>query len=322
MATITELFDGASVTQQTRTTPISYDVPYKIEGLADNTLATITAQVESLLPATFNGSPLKSWKFIERINNEAVKIRAVFQSTAGTPSSSDLLTEQFTFDTGGGTKHITVSEGTVWSSAGAPDLGGIIGYDKERVQGTDIGKAKFDFQITKEYLTPDSITIDPSHYFANNTERDDYFVANPTELVTGMLIKNGSGYQQYTGSVWNDVQYIFDENFRTIIELLSWTVNSAAWNGYAAERVLFRGASGRKSNGIYSITYNFSAGRVLTDVDFGGVTIPTLSPWDYAWAQYEDQKDATAKEIIKKVKHVYVEQVYFLMDFSLLGLTF
>jgi len=269
MATITELFDGASVTQQTRTTPISYEVPYKIEGLADNTLATITAQVEALLPATFNGSPLKSWKFTERINNEAVKIRAVFQSTAGTPSSSDLLTEQFTFDTGGGTKHITVSEGTVWSSAGAPDLGGIIGYDKERVQGADIIDSKFDFQITKEYLASD-----------------------------------------------------IDATYRDTLEILTPSVNDASWNGYAAERVLFRGASGRKSNGIYSITYNFSVGRVLTTVDFGGVTIPTLNPWDYVWAQYEDQKDATAKEIIKKVKHVYVEQVYFLTDFSLLGLTF
>jgi hypothetical protein len=41
-----------------------------------------------------------------------------------------------------------------------------------------------------------------SHQFTDNTARDAYFVAHPTELVENLFIKVGTGYQQYLNSVW------------------------------------------------------------------------------------------------------------------------
>jgi hypothetical protein len=43
-----------------------------------------------------------------------------------------------------------------------------------------------------------------SHTFADNTARDTYFTANPTELVDNLFIKVGAGYQQYVGSAWEE----------------------------------------------------------------------------------------------------------------------
>lgn len=50
-----------------------------------------------------------------------------------------------------------------------------------------------------------SFVINDNHFFADDTERDAYFVTNPGELITGTLIKVDTGYQQYNGSSWTDV---------------------------------------------------------------------------------------------------------------------
>lgn len=48
------------------------------------------------------------------------------------------------------------------------------------------------------------LVIDPNHIFADNTARDDYFVANPEELTRGIFVSVGAGFQQWDGSIWID----------------------------------------------------------------------------------------------------------------------
>nr|DAH67080.1 MAG TPA: tail protein [Caudoviricetes sp.] len=49
-------------------------------------------------------------------------------------------------------------------------------------------------------LNKSAITL--THMFADNTARDAYFVANPSELVELQFIKVGTGYQQYFSGAW------------------------------------------------------------------------------------------------------------------------
>ena len=46
------------------------------------------------------------------------------------------------------------------------------------------------------------MAIDDDKFFANTTARDAYFLANPTELKTGVLISVGTDYEQYDGASW------------------------------------------------------------------------------------------------------------------------
>lgn len=48
--------------------------------------------------------------------------------------------------------------------------------------------------------------------------------------------------------------------------------------------------------------------------------MPAKEGWHYLWVRYEDDEDATARTLIKKPRAVYVEQVYYYGDFSLLGI--
>lgn len=55
-------------------------------------------------------------------------------------------------------------------------------------------------QQLEQTLNKSAITL--THMFADNTARDAYFVANPSELMEQLFIKVGTGYQQYLGSIW------------------------------------------------------------------------------------------------------------------------
>ena len=52
------------------------------------------------------------------------------------------------------------------------------------------------------------IVIDDSHFFTDTTDRDNYFVANPTELVEKIFCMAGTDYYQYVDSTWRSVTAI------------------------------------------------------------------------------------------------------------------
>ena len=49
------------------------------------------------------------------------------------------------------------------------------------------------------------LTVDNSHIFITSIDRDNYFVANPSELIKDIYIQVGTGFQRYSGSDWVDV---------------------------------------------------------------------------------------------------------------------
>ena len=53
-------------------------------------------------------------------------------------------------------------------------------------------------RLNKEKMS----AINSNHIFANNTARDAYFTANPTEKVSSLIISVGSGYQEWNGTAW------------------------------------------------------------------------------------------------------------------------
>ena len=55
-------------------------------------------------------------------------------------------------------------------------------------------------QQLADTLNKSAITL--THMFADNTARDAYFVAHPTELIELQFVKVGTGYQQYIEGVW------------------------------------------------------------------------------------------------------------------------
>jgi hypothetical protein len=52
------------------------------------------------------------------------------------------------------------------------------------------------------------IVIRDSHVFADTTERDVYFAAHPTELVSGIYIQVGPFFQKYVSAAWVDVSAV------------------------------------------------------------------------------------------------------------------
>ena len=67
---------------------------------------------------------------------------------AAAPGDGDPLLASFSFDTAGGTAHITQSLETMHQSAGAPDNKQAIGLTKDRIEGTDIHVPAFQWSRT------------------------------------------------------------------------------------------------------------------------------------------------------------------------------
>ena len=117
----------------------------------------------------------------------------------------------------------------------------------------------------------------------------------------------------------------FPFNYLDVLEQLTGTVNNAPFRGRAAGTVLFLGASGGASNvnpDVCEFTYNFAAGRHVTDLWFGSGTnkIEHVSKgaWEYLWLDYVPMADNVQYKNVPSPCAVHVERVYDQTDFSLL----
>jgi hypothetical protein len=179
----------------------------------------------------------------------------------------------FTFDTGGGTQHITQSLQTVgkYPAASAPDFAGAIGVTHDNVEGVDITIPVYQFSET--------------HYLA------------PT-LVT----------PAYQGTLF----------------ALTGKVNNAPFRACDTGECLFLGASGsRRGTSLdadWEITFRFAGSPNVTGLTIGTITGINKKGWEYMWVRYADSEDATAKVLVKKPVAIYIEKVYELGNFSLLGI--
>lgn len=65
--------------------------------------------------------------------------------------------------------------------------------------------------------------ITTTHQFADDTARDAYFSAHPTELVVNLFIGVGAGFQQYLASAWVSKTAVVSE-WKNVL-----TVADATW---------------------------------------------------------------------------------------------
>jgi len=167
----------------------------------------------------------------------------------------------FSFDTTGGTQHITQSRQNISKTAAsgaAPDFKGAIGVTSNGVEGVDITVPVYAFTYTY-YLEPERVT----------------------------------------------------QGFRAQIFNLTGKVNSGSFRGFAAGEVLFLGATGSVRRGErWEITFRFAASQNRTNINVGGITVPSKKGWEYLWVKYAEQEDTAAQTLVQQPVAAYVERVY------------
>lgn len=224
---------------------------------------------------------------LEYLGDDAWQLQVNYvKEGAEDPEQPDPLRRSRSFDTSGGTQHITqapkggVRNGSTASTAverrygaGAPDMNGAIGVDGDNVAGVDIVVPAL--QWTETYDVPAA-----------------YMTANYIKTVSAL-----------TG-----------------------TVNNATFRSFAAGEVLFMGCSGsqewdeQKGDGPWNLSYKFVANSNVTNQTIGDITGIEKKGHEYLWIRYESVLDGPATTEFKKPKFVYVNRVYRDADFSQLGI--
>lgn len=224
---------------------------------------------------------------LEYLGDDAWQLQATYVKEGAEDSEqTDPLRRTRSFDTSGGTQHITQAAGgsvTVRNSTittseserrfppNAPDMNDAIGVDGDTVAGVDI--------------------IVPAL-----TWTETYDV--PASYVTAAYIK--------------------------AVSAMTGTVNNAAFRTFAAGEVLFAGCSGsqewdeQKGDGPWNLSYKFVASANVTNQTIGSITGIDKRGHEYLWVRYEPA--VSGGDILKRPKYVYVNKVYRDGDFSQLGI--
>jgi hypothetical protein len=143
MATIIERYDSREATEGVESP--SVDLIFVVQGTEDD--GDVRALVEATIPALYAGLVFQSYHIAHQGGG-------VWEVTAryGKKEPKDTNDSSFSFDTGGGTTHITQSLETKGKYAppgkNAPDFQGAIGVTTDSVEGTDITIPIYSFTET------------------------------------------------------------------------------------------------------------------------------------------------------------------------------
>lgn len=143
MATIIERYDSREATEGINSP--SVDFLYVVQGTEDD--ATVRALVEGTIPAIYLGLVFQSYH-IQHQGGGVWEVSVRYGKT----EPKDTGESSFSFDTGGGTQHITQSLQTIGSYAppgkNAPSFQGAIGVTTDSVEGTDVTVPVYSFTET------------------------------------------------------------------------------------------------------------------------------------------------------------------------------
>jgi hypothetical protein len=223
---------------------------------------------------------------VEYLGDDAwhVEVSYVKEGAADDPNEPDPLRRSRSFDTGGGTSHVTQATGspaeTRYPASGnnaAPDQKGAIGVDASSVQGVDIVIPALTW--TETYDVP-SVYVS-SAYIVNLSK------------VTGTV--NNAAFRGFpAGEV-----------------LFLGASGSQDWDE-------------RKGDGPWTLSFKFvqspnaGAGASIPALTIGSLTNITKKGHEYLWVRYED--NVANNSLIKEPKFVYVNKVYREENFSQLGI--
>ena len=151
MATVTELFDDRNevLSAESPRTEIHYVVTEAVD--EDDVKASVLAAV----PPIVNGLPKITVTLDERINLDTWKVIVTWELGEELEEGES----SFSFDTSGGSEHISQSLTTVglFGPKASNLLGGAIGYDGENIQGVDIVVPRYSFSET--HILPPTTSI-------------------------------------------------------------------------------------------------------------------------------------------------------------------
>lgn len=226
---------------------------------------------------------------VEYLGDDAWHVSINYEKVGADADDPDPLRRSRSFDTTGGTQHITQAlenvtvltsktGSTTITTAGetkfpssAPSMNGAIGVDDSSVNGVDVVVPALSW--TETYDVPHS-------------------------YITAAYIKGVAGL---TGSV-----------------------NKNGFRTFAAGEVLFMGCSGQqewdeqRGNGPWTLSFKFVASPNVTNQKIGDITGVNKGGHEYLWVRYEDA--VSSNQLVKKPKAVYVNKVYREGDFSGLGI--
>ena len=288
---------SATIVRLGRKAASSYSKSYKVFGTTDDT--KVHAEANAYLTGqlaywSYPGQPnvqLRAESYsVSYLGDDAWQVSISYEKQgAEDDNQTEPLKRSRSFDTSGGTQHITqaldnvtvltsktgtttiTSAGETRFGTNVPSMNGAIGVDGNSVNGVDI--------------------IVPALSW---TETYDV----PHAYITNAYIKGVAGL---TGSV-----------------------NKSGFRSFAAGEVLFAGASGsqewddQKGNGPWSISFKFIASPNVTGQKIGDITGVSKKGHQYLWVRYEDA--VSSDQLVKKPKAVYVNNVYREGDFSGLGI--
>ena len=150
MATVTELWEGRSETVNTDRPRLQ--VPYVVTEAADE--AEVKTAIEADTPTALGELRRRSYTVEERVDETTWKTLVSYEKPDFDPDAPEPV---ITFDTSGGTQHITQSIQTRASYGdNPPDLQGAIGFDGKQVQDVDITVPVFNFTETHYKETVDA----------------------------------------------------------------------------------------------------------------------------------------------------------------------
>ena len=286
---------SATIVRLGRKATSNYAKSWKVFGTTDDTVVHAEANVYASgqfaywqYPANPNVQLRAESYTVSYLGDDAWQVTISYEKNgAEDDEQRDPLKRSRSFDTSGGTQHVTQATGGTITTVGgttttsvverkyptatAPSMSGAIGVDGQSVNGVDIVVPALSWTETYDV---------------------------PHQYVTAAYIKGVAG--------------------------LTGTVNNGAFRTFAAGEVLFMGCSGaqewddQRGNGPWSLSYKFVASPNVTAQTIGDISGIEKKGHEYLWVRYEDA--VSTNELVKKPKYVYVNKVYRDGNFSGLGI--
>jgi len=290
MADLVWVEDGdsrqATIVRKGKKAASSYVKSYKVFGTSDDVVlhAEINTQITTYgqywqYPGV-EGMQLRAEQYsVSYLGDNAWQVTIQYEKN-GAEDGTDPLKRARSFDTTGGTQHITQacsvgSGGTLDFEkrfpSSATNMSGAIGVDGNGVNGVDIVVPQLQWQETYDV---------------------------PNTYVTSAWIRGVSGV---TGTTNNASFRGFDAGE----VLFMGCSGSQEWDD-------------QKGKGPWSLSFRFVASKNVTGQTIGSISGIEKKGHEYLWVRYEDS--VTSNTLLKQPKAVYVSKVYKDSDFSLLGI--
>jgi hypothetical protein len=276
----------ATIVRKGRKAASNYQKSYKVFGTTDDVElhtsinSKVTAELAYWQYPGVTGMQLRAEQYsVSYLGDDAWQV-TISYSKDGAEDGTDPLKRSRSFDTTGGTQHITQAYSVGSGSSldfeyrfpsSATNMSGAIGVDDNGVNGVDV--------VTPQLQWQESYDV-------------------PNAYVTNSWIRSVAGV---TGTT-NNASF---RGFEAGEVLFMGCSGSQEWDD-------------QKGRGPWSLSFRFVASKNVTNQTIGSITGISKRGHDYLWVLYEGA--VSGSTLLKRPKAVYVSKVYKDSDFSGLGI--